>query len=132
MNEDEEASNFLKSVNDYDEIEVLGNEKIGGLNCTKKKVKSSFQVMGMNVTNEMIIWQADGFDIPIRSEGEEGNVTELKNISLKTPASKLFKPLEGYTSVNNMMEVMGFGEMGFQKGNTDNNNEGSEEVTNQD
>lgn len=116
LNEDEEVSNFLKSINDYDEIEVLGNEKIGGLNCTKKKVRSSFQMMGMNVTNEMIIWQADGLDIPIRSQGEEGTVTELKNISKKTPAAKLFQPIKVYTRVNSMMEVMGFGGMGFDMG----------------
>ncbi|HDR50427.1 MAG TPA: DUF4412 domain-containing protein [Mariniphaga anaerophila] len=119
LNEDEEVSNFLKSVNDYEEIEELGREKVGGLNCKKKKVKSSFQVMGMNVTSEMLIWQADGIDIPIRSEGEEGTVTELKNISKKPPSPKHFQPLKGYKRVNNMMEVMEFGGMDFDMGELD-------------
>jgi hypothetical protein len=119
LNEDEEVSNFLKSINDYEEVEVLGKECVNGLNCTKKKVRSSFEAMGMNITNELIIWQADGIDFPIRAEGEEGTVTELKNVSKKTPASKLFQPIEGYTRVNNMMEVMGFGGMGFDMGESD-------------
>lgn len=119
LNEDEEVSNFLKSINDYEEIEVLGKESVNGLNCTKKKVRSCFEAMGMNITNELIIWQADGFDIPIRSQGEEGTVTELKNISKKTPVAKLFKPIEGYKRVNSMMEVMGFGGMGFGMGESE-------------
>ncbi len=130
LNEDEEVSNFLKSVNDYKEIEVLGKEKVNGMNCTRKKVRNSFEAMGMSITNELIIWQADGIDFPIRAEGEEGTVTELKNISKKTPASKLFQPIEGYKRVNNMMEVMGFGGMGFGMNDFDDYraNEGDMEV----
>lgn len=109
LDEEEDISNFLKSINDYELIEVLGKEKVNGLNCTRKKVRSSFEVMGMKITNEMIIWVADGIDFPIRSEGEDGTVTELKNLSKKSPASKFFQPIEGYKQVNNMMAVMGFG-----------------------
>jgi len=109
LNEDKELSSFVKSVSDYEVIEELGKEKINGFNCIKKRVKTSAEIMGMDISTEMIIWQAEGIAIPIRTQGEEGNVTELKNISTKTPSSKLFELPSGYQKAKSIMDVMGFG-----------------------
>jgi hypothetical protein len=45
--------------------------------------------------------------MPLKVQGEDGNVSELRNISTKKPSADLFKPLSGYTKVDNMMAVMG-------------------------
>ncbi len=98
---------IIKLYDNADAEEVLGNEKVSGYDCVKKKVTTTTNVMGMKIKNTRIIWQSDRFKMPLKVQGEEGNITEYRNISTKKPSNSLFKPLSGYKKVDNMMTVMG-------------------------
>ena len=100
---------IMKLYDNADTEEVLGNEKVSGYECVKKKVTTTTNIMGMKIKNTQTIWQSDRFKMPLKVQGEEGNITEYRNISTKKPSSSLFKPLSGYTKVDNMMTVMGMG-----------------------
>jgi hypothetical protein len=67
------------------------------------------KIMGMKIKNTQTIWRSDRFKMPLKVQGEEGNITEYLNISTKKPSNSLFKPLSGYKKVDNMMTVMGMG-----------------------
>ena len=112
--DEQEMMELIKSYENADKEEILGKEKVSGYPCIKKKVTTTMEMMGMNITSTEIIWQSDRFDMPLRTLTEEGHISHLQNIITKTPSSKLFKPLTGYTPVNNIMLVMGMDFSGDQ------------------
>ncbi len=99
-----EMMNLFENV---DSEVVLGKEKVSGYPCTKKKVTTTTAMMGMKVTSTQIIWQSDRFEMPLRTRTEEGHISELRNIDTKKPAERVFRPIVGYTKVDNMMTVLG-------------------------
>jgi hypothetical protein len=112
---DEQASmEMLNLFENIDSEVVLGKENVGGYACTKKKVSTTMDMMGMNVTSTQIIWQSDRFEMPIRIQTEDGYISELRNIDTKRPPGNLFKPFTGYTRVDNMMAVLGMDFSGLE------------------
>lgn len=102
-----EMIGIMKGMNDVSSEKVLGKEKVSGYKCVKKEVVSTFKFMGMTQKHKSIVWQSDRFEMPLRTQDEEGEITELRNIKTGKQSKKLFKPLKGYKKVNNIMAVMG-------------------------
>ncbi len=105
--DEEMMMGMMNLFKDPDSEVVLGKEKVSGYACTKKKVTSTTDMMGMKITFTHIIWQSDRFEMPLRVQDEEGHITELRNINTGKPAERLFIPVSGYTRVDNMMAALG-------------------------
>jgi hypothetical protein len=105
--DEQEMMKPIKSYENVDIQEILGKEKISGYPCTQKRVTTTMEMMGMTLTNTEIIWQSDRFDMPLKTQNEEGHISHLQNIVTRAPAAKLFRPMTGYTRVDNIMAVMG-------------------------
>ncbi len=103
----QEVERFMKSTNSSSNERVLGTEKVNGFKCTKKEVVTTMNVMGMDMTSKSIIWVSDRLAMPIRSQSEDGSITELRNINKGAPSGKHFEIPSGYTQVSNIMELMG-------------------------
>jgi hypothetical protein len=86
---------------------ALGEETVNGYRCAKKEIEAQVEVMGFKSTSRTVIWQSPKFDVPLRTRGEDGHVTELRNIQEAKPASDLFEVPAGHSRVANMMELMG-------------------------
>jgi len=97
---------IMKKVNDYELVEVLGKEMINKLDCTKKKVRTFIEIMGMKRYTMFTIWQANGMEYPVRIEEEDGRTMELINISFKVPASKVFERPKGYTETDSYIDSL--------------------------
>ena len=72
-----------------------------------KAEQAQVEVMGFKSTSRTVVWQSPKFDMPLRTRGEDGHVTELRNIQEAKPASDLFEVPAGHSRVANMMELMG-------------------------
>jgi len=70
-------------------------------------VSVTVKVMGFTRKSKHIVWISDQFDMPLRTQGEDGSRTELRNIKKGRPSAAVFKTPEGYRQVSSMMEVMG-------------------------
>jgi hypothetical protein len=86
---------------------ALGEETVNGYRCAKKEIEAQVEVMGFKSTSRTVVWQSPKFDMPLRTRGEDGHVTELRNIQEAKPASDLFEVPAGHSRVANMMELMG-------------------------
>ncbi|MEA2083340.1 MAG: DUF4412 domain-containing protein [Thermodesulfobacteriota bacterium] len=104
---EQELERVMKSTNPSSNERVLGSEKVNGFMCTKKEVVTSMNVMGMNMTTKSIIWVSDKLAMPIRTQSDDGSITELRNINKGAPSGKHFEIPSGYTQVSNIMELMG-------------------------
>ncbi len=102
-----------KAMDNIESEKVLGKEKVAGYKCVKKEVVTSYKMMGMNTKHKVIVWESDKFDLPLRTQDEDGTIQEMRNIKKGNPPKKYFTPLQGYKQVSNMMAVMGmdFGKM---------------------
>lgn len=96
-----------KAYKNPDSEQILGNEKVSGYECVKKEVTSTMTVMGTNITNTIILWKSDKFEMPLRTQDENGRIVEIRNIDTSEPSKKLFRRLPGYKKVDNMMAAMG-------------------------
>lgn len=105
--DDMSTMEMLKIFDNVDSEVVLGRESVSGYPCIKKQVTTTTSIMGMKVSSSQTIWQSDRFDMPLRIQGEEGHISELRNIDIRKPSAKLFRPVTGYTRVDNLMVVLG-------------------------
>ena len=103
----QELERLMKSNFPSSNERILGTEKVNGFKCTKKEVVTTMNVMGMDMTTKSIIWVSDKLAMPIRTQSEDGSITELRNIKKGTPSGKHFKIPSDYTQVSNIMELMG-------------------------
>ena len=86
--------------------EAVGTEVINGYNTKKFFVTITTNMMGQEVSWTNVEWKAEEFDIPLRSEDEDGSVTELHNIKLiSVPKSKFDIEKDGLRRINNFMEL---------------------------
>lgn len=117
-----------KAMDNIESETVLGKETISGYKCIKKKVVTSVGMMGMSHKSTLLVWENDKFEIPLKTQDEEGNIMEMQNIKTGKPNKKLFKPLTGYKRVDNMMAVMGmdFGAMAMRDRSGDKEGTGAE------
>lgn len=97
----------LKSYENVDSKRIIGKEKVSGYKCVKKEVTTTMTMMGIKNTSTKILWQSDKFEFPLRTQQENGQIMELRNIDTGKPSKKLFRRPTGYKRVNNMMAVMG-------------------------
>jgi len=95
------AKGMIKSTDEKD----LGTEKVNGFKCRKKSVEMVIEVMGYKTKTRSIVWISKQLDIPIRTQSEDGRITELRNIKKGKQPSKLFTVPGGYKKVANMMEL---------------------------
>lgn len=106
LNEEEMQSAVDKMIKDR-QSEDLGTEKVNGYQCHKKRVTVTTEFMGFKRRNRSVVWISDQFDFPLRTQDEEGMVTELTDIKKGRPAKGLFEIPAGYSQAANMMELMG-------------------------
>jgi Domain of unknown function (DUF4412) len=88
---------------------VLGQETVSGYPCTKKEVEAEFEIMGMKHKTRSVIWQSSDFIMPLRTQAEGGQTTEMRNIQKGKPEAGLFEVPKDYKQVANIMELMGEG-----------------------
>jgi len=81
----------------------LGTETVNGFKCRKKEVETAVQFMGIKRKSRSIIWVSNRLVMPIRTESEDGHVTELRKIKSGRQPSRLFEVPPGYKKVANMM-----------------------------
>ena len=85
--------------------EKLGTETVSGYKAEKFRVTHTIEMMGQKHTSVHHEWLAKEFDIPVRIENE-GNIAELRNIKVGTPAASLFEIPAGYKKNTEMEEMM--------------------------
>lgn len=105
--DEKELEKLAGSVKSSQSEKILGEESVSGYPCTKKEIVSEFQVMGMKQKSRMLVWQSPRFDMPLRTRGEDGHLTELRNIKEGAPPAALFELPAGFTKVAGMMELIG-------------------------
>ena len=102
-----------KSMGKTQSEKILGKEKVSGYKCIKKEVVTDYEVMGRKFESKLLVWESDQFDFPLRTQDEEGNIQEMRNIKTGKIPKKTFRPMTGYKKVNTMIAAMGmdFGDM---------------------
>ena len=105
--DEEEMEESTKQFRDSRTEKVLGTETVNGFKCTKKEVETTIKGMyGFKKTVKTIVWVSPRLDMPIRTQSDDGSMTELRKIKEGTPASKYFEIPKGYKKVANVMELM--------------------------
>jgi hypothetical protein len=87
--------------------ESLGTETINGYRCEKKRIKTTTDMMGNKMTFTSLVWITAELGFPIRTETDNGTITELRDIKPGHQDASLFEIPAGYTKVASIMEVMG-------------------------
>ena len=105
LNEKEMAQHLKKSIKDSKET-ILGTETVNGYKCTKKRVETRIETMGFKRNVRSIIWVSNKLDFPLRTQSEDGALSELRHIKKGKPSSSHFEIPEGYRKITNMMEFM--------------------------
>lgn len=95
---------FIKDVKNKEE--ALGTESVNGYKCKKKRVETTMNILGRNRTRTSTVWTSDMFDFPIRTESQEGDVMELRNIKPGKQPSSVFEVPSGYKKAANLMDIM--------------------------
>jgi len=94
----------------------LGTEKVSGYRCKKKEMETTVKVMGIERTSKSTVWTSSSFDMPLRTQGEDGYMMEVRNIKPGRQSGRLFELPKGYTRVENMLELVGEPKEGHQSG----------------
>jgi hypothetical protein len=97
----------IKAMKTDETEKILGTETISGFKCNKKEKSSTVEYMGTKTKMKQIVWVTDMLDMPVRSQTEDGSITELRNFEKGTPPAKYFEVPNDYKKVPNMMAVMG-------------------------
>jgi hypothetical protein len=88
-----------------DKEEDLGTETVSGYECRKKRVTNTTEMMGFKQTSQTTLWVSDQFDMPLRTRGSDGSVSEIREIKEGKPDSEVFEVPKGYRKAANMMEM---------------------------
>ncbi len=87
---------MMREVNQEQITEELGTETINGFPCRKVRITSSVEVMGRRHEGSAVVWTTSALAMPIRSETEDGTVSELREIKPGGQPDELFEIPEGY------------------------------------
>jgi len=79
------------------EKEDLGTETVNGFKCRKMRVETTTSIMGREIKSTSTVWTSDRLDFPVRSQGKDGGVMELRDIKPGSQPSDLFEIPAGYT-----------------------------------
>ena len=86
----------------------LGAETINGFECRKKQIEGEVEIPGgQKQTFRSIVWVSERIGLPLRTQGEDGHVTELRNIKTGHQPGDLFEVPSGYTKAANILDAMG-------------------------
>jgi len=86
--------------------EEAGEERINGYDTKKFFVTITTNMNGQEVSWTNIEWKTEEFDIPLRSEDEDGSVTELRNIKLvSVPKNKFDIEVGGLKRIDNFIKL---------------------------
>lgn len=85
----------------------LGREEVSGYQCTKKKGEITSGMMGKPTTVRATIWVSTRFDLPLRTQQENGQTVELRDVKPGRQNSDLFEIPEGYTKVDDFVSLFG-------------------------
>ena len=105
--EDNEFGAGSKALDNIESEKVLGKEKVSGYDCVKKEVTVSVGAGGYTFKNKMVVWESDKFEFPLRTQDEDGSISEMRNIKEGEPPKKLMRLMPGYKKVDSMMAAMG-------------------------
>jgi len=97
----------MKSMKNVKEEKILGTEKVNGFKCTKKQITTTVNLIGFKKKITSIVWVTKKLDLPIRTQSEDGGITEIRNLKKGAPDDKYFKVPAGYKRVGSIMEIMG-------------------------
>jgi outer membrane lipoprotein-sorting protein len=89
------------------EEENLGTDEVSGFTCTKRRVETTFGMMGRTMTSKATVWVSERIGMPLRTAQENGQVVELRDIKPGRQAGELFEVPEGFEKAENMMKVLG-------------------------
>jgi len=106
LNEDQ-MKQTMKSMKNVKEEKILGTEKVNGFKCTKKQITTTVNLIGFKKKITSIVWVTKKLDLPIRTQSEDGGITEIRNLKKGAPDDKYFKVPAGYKRVGSIMEIMG-------------------------
>ena len=81
----------LGRIPDDAKVKELGVETINGYKCKKKRVETIAKSMSRSKIVKSTVWISDLFDIPIKTEYEDGRIMELRNIKPGRQSEELFK-----------------------------------------
>jgi len=87
--------------------ENLGTETVNGYKCTKKRMETKVSFLGFEKIVKTTLWLSDRFDMPLRTENNDGTIIEMRNIREGKQPATLFEPPAGYRKVADMMELFG-------------------------
>ena len=104
-----------KNIIDSRNEKVLGTENVNGFKCTKKEIETTVEFMGFKKTVKTIVWISNRLDMPIRTESQDGSMTELRNIKEGSQDGKYFEIPKEYKKASNMMELMGMDTSGYEE-----------------
>jgi hypothetical protein len=86
----------------------LGAETVNGFECRKKQIEGTVETFGgQKQTFRSIVWVSERMGLPIRTQGEDGHITELRNIKTGHQPGDLFELPSGYTKAANILDAMG-------------------------
>ena len=77
--------------------EELGTETVSGLKCRKMRVETTSSIMGRQIKTTSTVWVSDRVDFPVKVQGEDGGVMEMRDIKSGRQPSDLFEIPAGYT-----------------------------------
>jgi len=104
--EENDLEEFSKNFKPIEEVN-LGTEDISGYSCQKKRVTVTTEIMGFKRTGRSTVWVSERFDMPLRTQGSDGSVSELRDIKEGKPDSRLFEVPDGYRQVADVLEMYG-------------------------
>ena len=88
-------------------LENLGLETISGYQTVKVHVTTTVNMMGQMHTMIHYEWKAKEFDVPLRTQDENGGQTmEIRNIKVGAPDASVFEIPAGYKKNTRLEEMM--------------------------
>jgi len=106
MLDEAELQEFEQSLEENRKEEDLGTETVSGYKCRKKRVETTQEIMGQKIKTRVITWTSEKFDFPLRTQTEDGAITELRNIQKGRQPDKLFEVPSDYQKAKGMLDVM--------------------------
>ena len=88
-------------------LENLGSETVNGYQTEKFRVITMVNMMGQTYTMTHYEWMAKEFDVPLRTQDENGGQTmEIRNIKVGAPDASVFEIPAGYKKNTQFEEMM--------------------------
>lgn len=87
-------------------VDDLGKEQVLGHDCSKQRVQGTVKFGAREVKSVQTVWQCDGFDIPLRIEGEDGSQTWTTALEVGPVPDRLFKVPSGYRKAKDLKDIL--------------------------